>query len=302
MSLKSLNLKILVLLIVLMVWSVHHLMKTHHTQIELPVMFSNLSDDLILSPASSDQIEIFVEGKGFHVYNLIRTNNYIEINAKNFTYGSNEVNVTEHDIVLQETVQPGTINFYLNRHINFDFDRIKRSKVKIIKRFLTLEDEMFFRQRNATISPAEVDIEGPEQIINKITNITTIPLSKNIVNDLHPVVELEIPEKVLGIKPDVVQIILEHQSYSSKTIPMINIEYPQHLGIIIIPQYATIKIEGSSENIAQIKPDMVRAYIEIEPDHNNDFAVTKFYVPDNVKLVDYTPRRVQVIRKEIDNN
>lgn len=301
MTFKLLHLKILVLIIVIVIWSIQSLMKVHHKEIELPVRFDNLREDLIISPESPEYLYLFVEGRGIEIYNFKKKNNYIEVDAKDFRLGDNEVHITEHNLVLEDPNFRTSIDFHINKTAEFNFDKITRKEVAVVKRFLTLEDELYFQQRNAYLSPPTVEIEGPEQQIKDINTITTTPISAGIISETSHIVELEIPEDVLGIKPDAVEIILETTPITSKNITMIPIDYPEEQEIMIIPQYLTVKVGGSAKIVSSLSADNINAYVDIPPSYEHDFIDINVEVPEGVDILEYTPRRVQIIRTDSED-
>jgi YbbR domain-containing protein len=164
---------------------------------------------------------------------------------------------------------------------------------------MTEQDEFYFQQRNASSQPLEIEIVGPNNLVSDITSITTVPLSRELVERTADLtVELEIPEGILGIKPDIVSINLESLSVITRTIPLINIEYPQDKLSLIIPQTVTVKLEGPADRIQRIRPQMITAYINIPEGYEYDFANIQFRLPEDVKLVEFTPVRVQIFHHE----
>lgn len=295
MSFKSLSIKLLVLFFVLIIWAMQSLLKIHHKEIVLPVSLINLEETLIAADNSPREISFYVDGRGIDIYNLRKRNNYFEIDAKAFQKGDNEYTVTDQHIVLEDLQYRGLITFHLNRNVVFSFDRIAVKEIPVEKRYLTLEDEIYFNQRNASLSPNRVEIEGAQTLIQSISKITTAPLSEAAIASSDYIIELEMPEGVLGIRPDAVKVIMEAPVITTRTIPLIRIEFPADFNIRILPQYVTVKIEGVAARVQNIRPNMIRAYIQITPGYEYDFAPIRFEIPDDIELLEYTPQRVQII-------
>jgi len=278
------------------------LTKNHYTELEIPIILRNLPTNMIVTDPSPNTLEVFVEGKGLDIYKLTKINAYIDIDAQNFEIGNNEVNVTDYNIIINEPILKNSLVFHLNMMVEFHFDIIASKDVDIIPRFLTLDDELYFQQHNAKLSVQKARIEGPKKLINNLNSITTTPITKEIMDDSEITVELEIPENVIGIKPDAVSIVLETSTYITKTIPLIQIEFPPQENYQIIPQYVTVKIEGIDDFVYNIGADMIRAYVNIPSDYEYDFADISFQLPEGIHLVEYTPRRVHIIQKDNELN
>jgi hypothetical protein len=102
----------------------------------------------------------------------------------------------------------------------------------------------------------------------------------------------------LSITPDAVELTIEIAETYTRTIPLVRIDYPQNRGVSIIPQYVTVKVEGTQNVIQNLTQRMIRATVDIPEAFEYDFANIVVDVPDNMRLVEYTPQRVQLIPNE----
>lgn len=295
MSAKPLLFKLLVLLLVIFIWITHSLLKVHHTEIELPLVIVNLGSDLIAVGDKPETVSISVEGIGLDIYNLKRQDSYIEIDADEAEFGVNSFLVTEQSVVYQDQNFRKPVQFQLNTTVEIEFDYIDTKNVVIEKRFLTLEDELFFNQRNASLKPEYAQVRGAKSLIAEITSIRTIPITAEAIEAEDYEIELEIPENAESIEPQRVETVLEAPVITSRTIPLIRIEFPEDRGVIIIPQYVTIQIEGTAGIVNSIRPGMIKAYVEQPEQYVNNFAPISFNIPEDVEIIKHTPRRVQVI-------
>ncbi len=300
MSAKSILFKLIILVIVIIIWISHSLLKIHNTEVELPLGIFNLNSGLIAIGDGPETITVSVEASGLDINSLRRHNAYVEINAEEAQTGLNTFSLSEHNIIYKDIQFRNPVNFQLNKTINIEFDEIDKKTVIIEKRFLTLEDELFFNQRNATIKPETVEIEGAKSLIAAIFSVRTTPISSESIEKSRFDIDLEIPEDVINSSTETVEIILEAPVVTIRTIPLIRINYPDDRGIIIIPQYVTVQIEGVADIVHSVRPNMINAYIENPEVYVNSFAPITFDIPETIKITKHTPRRVQVIPEHED--
>ncbi len=295
---KDLTLKLVVLFIVLIIWLQQSMFKTHRIEIPLPIDIKNIPEGMILYELSDDYVSVIAEGRGIDLIAFKKTDYDIEIDAGEFRQGDNEVILTESNFIIRDSQYLGLIRFYLNKKVNIVFDALVSQKIPVEPRYLTIEDENYFLQRRISISPQLIEIEGPKKVIDGIRRITTIPLSASYSDEDVYSVELELPEDVVSMKPDVVDIILEVPSSITKMISMISIEYPQNENIKIVPDYVTAVIEGLPERLQNVTASDIKAFISIPDNYEYDFIPIIFQLPNGVSLVEYTPQRVQLLKDE----
>ncbi|MBW6516241.1 MAG: YbbR-like domain-containing protein [Candidatus Cloacimonetes bacterium] len=299
MSSRNILFPLLVLVIVLIIWFSQNLFRTHRTEVPVSLRFVNLSDEYLVTEIVPHQIKLTVEGKGLEILKFRRSDYYLEIDATPLNIGYNDVTLTDRNLIFEEPHFRGILSFYFNQKISVVLNRSVTAQIPVSLRYLSDADETFFRQRNASPQPNRVEIVGPSNVVSKLLTINTLPLASHDVKDTEPFkAELDIPEGIVGIKPDIVTIVLESPSVIMRTIPLITIQYPKERLSMIIPQSVTIIIEGEAERLQTIRPQMITASINVPEDEAEDFASIKFLLPEDIRLVDYTPQKVQIFRHE----
>lgn len=298
MSFKNMIFPALVLIIVMFIWFYQNLLREHRTELPVEVRFTELPQDYLVTLIEPEEISVTVEGRGIDIFRFNRTDYYLKVEIPDLQFGRRELIVTDQNLILEDPHYHGQLNFYLNKTIEIEIDRTLMAQIPVTIRYMTTEDEIFFEQRNAMIEPDHVEIIGPRNTVLNLTEVRTVPISSEEVTDHQLQVELEIPEGILGIKPDIVTITLESPAIISRTIPMINIEFPAERVTMIIPQSVTVKIEGLAERLQRLRPREITAYIIVPEEYEYDFAPININIPDDIKLIEYTPERVQIFRHE----
>ncbi len=299
MSVKKILVPLIVLIVVFVIWFNQNLFREHRSEVPVEIRILDLPEDMVVTEIYPEEIELIVEGRGIDIYRFNKSLYYLSISYNELSLGNNELTLTEQYLYLDEPQNNTGLRFHLNRRVTVVIDHSIIRQVSVELRYMTEDDEFYFQQRNVGVQPQEVEIVGPNNLVSEITSITTVPLSRDMIEQSAGLtVDLEIPEGILGIKPDVVSITLESLSIITRTIPLINIDYPQEKLSMIIPQAVTVKIEGPADRIQRIRPQMISAYISIPEDYEYDFANIQFRLPDDIKLVEFTPERVQIFHHE----
>jgi hypothetical protein len=301
MTFRNLILPFFVLIIVLVLWVSQNLFKEQRVELPLPLRLTNLPEDRVVTHIDPDDLVLFVEGKGIEILRFSRSEYYLNIDASKLQVGNNELNVTEQDIFLSDSQFYLQMSFFLSTQIMVKVETTSIKQIPVTIRYMTIDDENFFRLRNVKVQPQRVEIVGPSSIVGKLTEVTTEPLSMEDVRETDRIkADLEIPEGILGIKPDLVTINLESPEIITRTIPLIRIDYPAGRISMIIPNSVTIKVEGLAERVQNLRPQTISAYIAVPDEFEYDYAPILFRLPEGVKIIEYTPQRVQIFRDQED--
>ena len=82
-----------------------------------------------------------------------------------------------------------------------------------------------------------------------------------------------------------------------RTITLIPIKYSENKNITIIPQKVSVMVSGPKEIVEQLDNNTITANLNTSI-LNRDFASVSFRVPTGVKIIEYTPQRIQVIQND----
>jgi YbbR domain-containing protein len=297
---RKIALQTLVLLIVLAIWISQSFFKTHRTEVVFPISFSHQNERIIIKGKNTDTMPVVVEGRGLDILRFKRSNQYyVGIDTRDLEVGENVVTITESNIFIEDQLPGGVLKFYLNKKLNLELSWTERIVLPVSLRYLTLEDENLYLQRNALVRPKNVEIFGPSEVVSKLRSITTIPLTASLIGSKTRLegIELEIPEGVNSIKPDVIDVILESHGIVTRTIPLIPIDFPKDKFTSIIPPTVTVKVEGLSGTIQRFDTSTIKAKIILPDEPGNELAQISITTPEGIKVVEYTPKRVQLIKK-----
>ena len=84
----------------------------------------------------------------------------------------------------------------------------------------------------------------------------------------------------------------------TRTISLIPIKYPENLNISIIPQNVSAMISGPEDIVSKLDNKIIIAYLNESKIKKNNFVQVDFDFPAGVKLIEYTPHKIQIIHNE----
>jgi YbbR domain-containing protein len=300
---KNLLLKILVLILAALFWIIQSLWRYHYQQIELPLRFLNLSNDLIILNEQSPEIELEFEARGLDFIAFKLTEVFIEIDAENFQYGKNSFTVEPSNLKNPGKVKLNMEAFQFDHEYTIELDKIIEREIPIQIEYATAGDEEFFLKNKISDSPRSISVNGPKSIIDQLQHIKTEKINQKMLKDGKINVELILPDPRLRlIRNEIILEVIEAKQID-RIISLIPINYPLDLEITIIPQKISVMIMGPQEIIDKVERSSIIAFISRDKVKNLNpgeslFVTVDFTVPTGVKLVEYTPQQIQVIKND----
>ncbi len=290
--------KILVFLIAIFLWIQQVLLKTHIQEIPVPVLLKNISDNLILIEETPIEIPIIFEARGMDLLILKLSKVCFEVNAKKFKYGKNNFSVSEQNLIYLERLNLKLKKIKKDEELSVFLDKIitKKKPIEII--FASAKDEEFFLQNKILNSQQKAEIKGPSSIIKNIKRIKTRKISQRMVKDNKFTVSLENPDEKTNLLTH--QVVFEITSIRmiTRTISLIPIKFPENLNISIIPQKVSAMISGSEDIVSKLDNKIIIAFLDEDKIKRNDLVEVSFELPAGVKLIEYTPKKIQIIHNE----
>lgn len=300
---KNLLLKILVILLAFLFWILQSLWKDHKSTVELPVNFSNLSEDLIVLNEQIPRITLQFEARGldFTVFHLSEP--HIEVDGSDFDYGLNEYQVTPADLRNLGRAKLDMSEFNPLITYNIEIDKIIERNIPLRIRYASASDEEFFLNNKIANPGRKIQVNGPKSILDQLQYIETLPINQKMLKDASVAAVLNLPDPRLIVVKNEVSLEVTEAKQINKIISLIPISYPLELGISIIPQKISVMILGPQEIVEEVERTSIQAFINQNRIENlkageSTFVPVEFKVPAGVKLVEYTPQQIQVIKND----
>ncbi len=293
---KNLLIKILVLIIAVLLWMQFTLMKIHEEEIPISIKLVNKPHDLVFEE-ELPEIPVHIRAKGMDILFLKLSKAHFEIDAENFKYGKNKLKFTEKNLIYSHRLQLEVLNIDKSGNLNVSMDKLVEKNKAIEIQYASAKDEEFFIENKITNTQQRVTVRGPLAILNAIKTIQTEPISKKMVNDGKLSVWLITPDAKAELLKDRIVFEVTQTKIINRTISLIPIKFPETENISIIPQKVSIMVRGPKEIVEKLDNTSIIANINLAKVRKG-FTEVKFEVPAGVRIIEYTPKKIQVIENK----
>lgn len=262
-------------------WFLRALEQTYISQIEHPVIYTNLPDKKILVKELPRRLSLEVEGTGFAIlrHNWDISKNPVRINFeqiyKNTLPQSSQLNVSIPTIQLKPKIASQLNKLRITSikpdSIDFSFSGTLTRKVPILLDLeLGLEKQFMIRDQ-ILISPDSIDVTGPAIILDTLRGIYTANLRfKNLDHSIIRNIGLVKPDEQLRLseKRVVINVPIEQYTEKSLSVPIEGINLPDSLHLKTFPAQVQLKFRVVISAFDAVRPDnfkVIADYLEIDP-------------------------------------
>ena len=299
-------------------WFLRALSDEYIATIEYPVKYINLPPNRILSQPPPQKLTLQVQSDGYTILSSrFKYKRPLSYNVNAFALYSlsadstsvytltwyakerlsAELNLSNKNIQILD-IDPDTLIF--------NFTRVKRKKVPVKVR-LKYSPELFSKQYmlngNPGSQPDSVEVTGPSYIIDTLRQVYT---EEAVFKNLNDTAIKKIPLKKINkltcpLKKVKVIIPIDEFTESDYTVPIETIHVPDSITIKTFPKTVRIKYIVTLTQFNKIKPDMFRAYIDLNSvDLKSTSEATKLYiqmdsVPSYIHNLSMSPRSVEFL-------
>lgn len=287
-------LKIIALLIAMLLWLQQTLLKEQKANLTIPVRVVNLPENLFLFKSDNMKINLQVKGLGVHILYFWATNPTLDFNGSALKLGKN-------------TIKADSLIFYLSKNERLTFqpfqdthnlivttDLIIQKKIPIEIVFASPEAEKYFYEHKISFDEKNVSISGPVQDINNIKKIRTVAIQEDDLKNIKNKISFDFNNDNIIVIPAQLSIHDDKIRLATKTLAYIPIEYNKTL-YTIFPDRVSVIVEGKKDSLDLLTTEDIKAFIEVG---NQSNAEIRFEINKSLKIIDYTPQKVTVKKKE----
>ena len=286
-------LRIFAILLAITFWLNKTLLQVHTVNLELPVTFENLPKELVIVDPL-ENLSITVKGKGKDIFFAKYLNSNINIDASSYQYWNNLLKISKDNIKFPEFVNLRITDIGLKKNIMVRTDKVTTTKKPIEINYESKKDQKLLADLQKKKSFDYVDVSGPQKTLKDISSILTEPISeKEITKNKKYKVSLIKPNENLQLSLNEILIEFTEENMVTKTISGIEIDHPEN-EYSILPKTISVIIEGNKKIIETVGKDNISAKIDTTT-INNGTAEIRPRIPQNVKLIEFTPEYVQII-------
>ncbi len=295
---KNLLLKFLVLLFAILLWYQQILMQEQITEMNIPIKLLNLPHNLIIDSNSISEFSIKLKASGMDILFLKMSDSYLEIDATKLKYGKNRIKLTNNNFHYPERLDISILHIGNEVRPIITMDKIVTSSKPIDIIFASAKDEEYFIKNKILINNDRIEISGPKSILDTIKIVHTEPAFKKMVKNNSITLKLLLPTDKVSLSKDSINLEVSRTKMIIRTITLIPIKYPESENITIIPQKVSVMVSGPIEIINKLTQKSIKAKLNYNKLLNNKTANVSFILPPGVKLLEYTPNKIQIIEND----
>ncbi|MCD6181246.1 MAG: hypothetical protein J7K89_02580 [Candidatus Cloacimonetes bacterium] len=290
--------KIIVLLITLVLWLHLTLTKQQSTDIDLPVVLQDLPADLVYDNSEPLTIPVTLKGSGFDLMITMLSDHFFLVPAGHMTYGRNKITVNQGDLIVPEIVSLDIAYGEEGNEKTIFLDRIISKKRGLELEYASTKDEEYFIKNRVDVSNHTVIITGPEKVVSQIARVKTIPLSRKMVDKNKLTVNLVQPSQLVSLDKSQVTLLVITSKQINRTFSLIPVDYPHNMNISVIPQKVSLMVRGPEEIVNKMTAGSIKATLNMSQMWINNQGTVTFDVPAGVKIIEYTPKKLQIQKNE----
>jgi len=269
--------------------------------------FKNLPQKRAFHSLQSDTVKVTVNGSGWEmifskmsIENKLITIDLRSLEDRNYIVLSSQL----EQINTKKEINREIIGFNPDT-IYFDFSNRKEKRVPVHLITAIKYKRQFSLSNNIIIKPAYVIVNGPESIINKITEWKTDSLKLDSIDEtISTYVNLQgLAESNLNVYPKYVQVTVPVDEFTEKVlqIPVTLINNKDYSSIKIFPQKVKVTFTTALNRYAEIDENFFEATADLELWRSRGYKVLPVVltkIPSFCKIISIEPPNIDFIIKK----
>ncbi|MBT3756840.1 MAG: hypothetical protein HOK80_03915 [Candidatus Cloacimonetes bacterium] len=294
---NNISIKLLVLFIAIVLWFHQILIKEHTIEIDIPIKLIDTPQNLIPDSSRLPEVTVNISATGKDILLFQFSRKSFQINTSHFRYGKNQINPKADQLIYSNKIDLKINSIDKTEDFFINMDKLVERK-KILKiQYSSANDEEFFIKNKIKNENRKITIKGPLALLNEVEYILTKKISSKMIEDGKLTAELISPDPKIELQKDKIEFEITNTKIIQRTISLIPIKYPDAEHITIIPQKVSVMVSGPKEIVEQLSTSSITANLNTSI-LKKDFANVSFEVPSGVKIIEYTPQRIQVIQND----
>ena len=278
-------------------WLQSMLLSEQEARVLLPIVFDPLPENLSQSDLQEPEIEVILQTKGINILLFKHQNIYYLEDGSRLKYGKNSLHLNPENIKCSAK-QLEYISGFSQKVKMVEMDRISNRQKPVILTYTSGTSELFFQAQQLDMSSGIVEVKGPEKLLDKLEGIKTEAVSRRDLKNNQLRVALISPSPLIELKSREIVIKFNSNVNAIKTISLIPVRYDGQEVLTFSPQKVTAKIEGLDALISKITKEQIKVELIVPANRENLYGSLKFTLPADVKLLEYTPEKILLIRTE----
>ena len=241
---RNISIKILVVLIAVVLWFQQVLLKIHTEELLIPIRFTNIPENLVVLEETLREIPVIIKTRGMDFLIMKMSQVYFNVDAGKFKFGNNFIQVTDQNLHYSDRITLEVKKINSSKNTIIEMDKLITKSFPIQIQYDTAKDEEFFLQNKIINNFQNIDVEGPQTILNKYKLIQTKKITKKMIKDNKLTIALITPDPKMNLEKDQISLEITQSKMVTKTISLIPVRYPLNQNISIIPQKVSAMVRG----------------------------------------------------------
>lgn len=287
---KNLGLKALSLVLALLIWLQMSLNSEHTTTARIPVQLNNLPSNITLSEIPRD-VAFAIKGKGQDLLRLYFSNTKISIDASTIKEKSSKLPLDNYSIIdLPANISVEFLGPADDTDINLNTDVLVHKDVKIVPIFENSAARAQYQNQKYLLTPEKIRINGPRKVISELNSINTIPITLSMLEQDRFDIAIafknqQVSSNIAKASVSRIPVRIETRIFEAQPI--------QSSHRSLMPNTATLKVEGTAEQIKMLKASAIIIRADDEPDAEG-WVTLKVLLPEGFDTYQVTPQKVLV--------
>ncbi len=294
------------LLIAIGAWVLATLSGSYNFTIRQTLTFKNAPQKRAYHALQPDTVDAVVQGDGWHMLFARFYKNYEPVTI--------DLHTLEHSSFIALNTQIAEVNRHRDkshRIISFNPDTLYFDFTNRVVKRIKVEPELnvsylpqFAPSGKMNIKPAYVTINGPGNVINKITTWKTDTLKvTGANNDIRGKLNLQpVKEGNINVYPKSVQVHLPVEEFTEKTlrVPVNLVGNPHYYNVKIFPQYVKVTFTIPLSRYAEVDQDFFEATANFAlwEQGYTVLPVNITRMPAYCRIVNIVPRNIDFLIKK----
>lgn len=299
---ENLTPKLLALCSAVFLWIVVISSTTKEVKIEIPVVFSNPPKNMKIISKSPLTIQTVLKGKAKDlVVSLNFSKPAANVSLADIKKGKNVVIISPENIdIKSSSIEVTSIE---QTEITVIADEIVKKNVRLEIDMGSSIKENYYVSEKTSVKPNSVSIEGPANLIHKYSVWSkSFDYNGELPGDTVISISVSASEeeisrnpnlKDITVLPDSVSLHLKIEKLERKRF-RIPVEIQGNRdSLTAVPDTLEVVLKGRSRYLRRTEEKDIRGYVQVNPGENTgDILYPVFKTPPNLKLVDYSPKKI----------
>ena len=299
---KNFGKKMIAVIISILLWIVANLEFDIEKSFYVPVKYTNLSENLIVTNNPPQEVSFKVKGPRSELSTLTSSNSLITIDLASFKKGVSNIQVQTDIMNLPREIDVISVS---PSEISLDIDKLITKNVKIHP-ILDSPDKGYVIEEEPKMSPTNVEIRGPEKYIKNYTAIDTSPISlKGEKSNFSIEVPIQLPSSLISIEgSNLVKVTVDLKEENlEKEFNNLNIAFKNFNGLdykTLDKTKAVLIFDGPYSLINELNSNDIEVYVDAKDLNNDESGNHKLRVkvdypnPNDLNLNKLSPQTIEI--------